>query len=38
MRTAESQSKLGAAVNGAAAGLAVVTIAALGMWLFLVSY
>ena len=38
MRNAGSQSKLGSAVNGAAAGLAVVTIAALGMWLFLVSY
>ena len=38
MRTAGSQSKLGSAVNGAAAGLAVVTIAVLGMWLFLVSY
>jgi hypothetical protein len=38
MRTAGSQSKLAAAVNGAAAGLAVVTIAVLGMWLFLVSY
>ena len=38
MRTAGSQSKLGAAVNGAAVGLAVVTIAVLGMWLFLVSF
>jgi hypothetical protein len=34
----DSQSKLGAAVNGAAAGLALVTIAILGMWLLLVSY
>ena len=38
MRTAGSQSKLGAAVNGAAVGVAVVTIAVLGMWLFLVSF
>jgi hypothetical protein len=38
MRIAGSQSKLGAAVNGAAAGVAVVTIAILGMWLLLVSY
>ena len=38
MRTAGSQSKLDAAVNGAAAGIFVLTLAILGMWLILVSY
>ena len=38
MSAAGSQSKFDAAVNRAAAGVAVITIAALGMWLFLVSF
>ena len=38
MRTTGSRTKLGAAVRGAAAGLAVVTVAILCMWLLLVSY
>jgi hypothetical protein len=38
MSAARSQSKFDAAVNRAAAGVAVITIAALGMWLFLVSF
>jgi len=38
MRTDASQSKLAAAINGAATGLTVVTIAVVGMWLLLASY
>ena len=38
MRTGGSQTKHGVAVRGAAAGLAVVTVAILCMWLLLVSY
>jgi hypothetical protein len=38
MRIAGPHPKLGAAINGAAAGVAVVTIAILGMWLLLVSF
>ena len=38
MRTSASQTKLGVAVRGAAAGSPVVTVAILTMWLLLVSY
>jgi hypothetical protein len=38
MRTASFQSMFSAAFNGAAAGLAVVTMAILAIWLLLVSY
>jgi hypothetical protein len=38
MRIGDSQSTLSAAFNGAAAGLTVVTMAIIAMWLLLVSY